>query len=138
METRNFEAFHSLEEMQVFSRTCLLHNLCTAVCYTHYSHCTGTATPCSKPVTGVNQAFVYMKHIRTYRAQNTNVHKSPRKVSSTQQQCNECVSKLTKHTHTHNRTSQVQHECTRILQPFCTSNVDSHTHKYTELYRGHV
>jgi hypothetical protein len=117
---------HSLSEMQVFSRACLLHNPYTAVCYRHYSHCTGTAKPCSKPVTAMNQACVYIKHIRTFRAQNTNVNKSLRKVSSTLQQCNECVSKLTKDTHI-TGTSRAPHKFTQILQPSCTSNVESNT-----------
>lgn len=106
METLNFEAFPlgdaSIQQDMPTSRSVY------AVCYRHCSHCTGTTTPCSRPVTAVNQACVYMKHIRTYRAQNTNVHKSLRtKVSSALQQCNECVSKLTKDTHT---SSSVRHE----------------------------
>lgn len=77
-------------------------------------------------------------NIRTYRAQNTNVHKSLRKVSSALQQCNECVSKLTKDTHIITGTSRAQHKFRHILQPPCISNVDSHTHKHIELYGGHV
>ena len=152
-ETRNFEAFHSLEEMQVFSRTCLLHNLCTAVCYRHYSHCTGTATPCSKPVTAMNQVcvcvcvcvciyiYIYIWHrfehiahrIQTY----TNPHvKYPVHCSSV----TNVYSSLQK-THTHiTDTSRVQHKCKHTLEPSCTSNVDSlththtHTHTHTQIY----